>query len=465
MDDFTHATEAYLSWLRASGITISPKIHLADLRSRNASRGVVALSNIAPDEELFRIPRSIILTPSSLPSLPADADPWTGLILSLIAAHNAGPASPWAPYLAVLPPLEAFNTLLFWTEGELAELQASPVLGRIGAAEAREMIAERVVPVIEAEPARYGYAASPGRDEIFATANRFASIIMAYAFDIERDPAERQPDEEGYVTEDEDAELPKGMVPLADALNADGERNNARLFYEPDALVMKAIKPIPAGEECLNDYGELPRAEVLRRYGFVSPTYAAWDVAEVEQSLIDSVLRAGGIDIPFYTFAAERNALINDLEILDDAYEITRLTPDVHGLSIFDHALRHQILLRVLEPLPNPPPKPSHTAKDTYRYPRAWFAVLEQVIEAKLRQYGTTLFEDREILASLERAGEGAGRRGMAVQVRMAEKEVLHGALQALALGRREAAEVDIGGEKRRREEGEEGGRKVRRER
>ena len=33
-------------------------------------------------------------------------------------------------------------------------------------------------------------------------------------------------DEDGYVSEDEDEALPKGMVPMADMLNADADRNN-----------------------------------------------------------------------------------------------------------------------------------------------------------------------------------------------------------------------------------------------
>lgn len=44
---------------------------------------------------------------------------------------------------------------------------------------------------------------------------------------------------------------------------------------------MRAIKPIKAGDEIFNDYGELPRSDLLRRYGYVTDNYAKYDVAEL----------------------------------------------------------------------------------------------------------------------------------------------------------------------------------------
>lgn len=44
---------------------------------------------------------------------------------------------------------------------------------------------------------------------------------------------------------------------------------------------MKAIKPINPGAEIFNDYGEIPRADLLRRYGYVTDNYAPYDVVEL----------------------------------------------------------------------------------------------------------------------------------------------------------------------------------------
>lgn len=55
---------------------------------------------------------------------------------------------------------------------------------------------------------------------------------------------------------------------------------------------MKAIKPIAAGEEIFNDYGEIPRADLLRRYGYVTDNYAQYDVVELSLS---NICQAAGL--------------------------------------------------------------------------------------------------------------------------------------------------------------------------
>lgn len=49
---------------------------------------------------------------------------------------------------------------------------------------------------------------------------------------------------------------------------------------------MITIKPIEKGEEIFNDYGDLPRSDLLRRYGYVTDRYQPWDVVEVDSKLI-----------------------------------------------------------------------------------------------------------------------------------------------------------------------------------
>lgn len=49
---------------------------------------------------------------------------------------------------------------------------------------------------------------------------------------------------------------------------------------------MKAVQSIARGEEVLNDYGPLPRSDLLRRYGYTTPKYAPYDVVEISQDLV-----------------------------------------------------------------------------------------------------------------------------------------------------------------------------------
>lgn len=49
---------------------------------------------------------------------------------------------------------------------------------------------------------------------------------------------------------------------------------------------MLTIKPVKAGDELFNDYGELPRADLLRRYGYITDNYTQYDVVELPLTLI-----------------------------------------------------------------------------------------------------------------------------------------------------------------------------------
>ena len=44
---------------------------------------------------------------------------------------------------------------------------------------------------------------------------------------------------------------------------------------------MKSTKPISKDEEIFNDYGDLPRSDLLRRYGYITDNYSQYDVVEL----------------------------------------------------------------------------------------------------------------------------------------------------------------------------------------
>lgn len=213
----------------------------------------------------------------------------------MLHEHLLDPSSRWAPYFAILP--TDFDTLMFWTDDELAELQASAVRHKIGKEAADAAFREHILPAVRQHKDVFFGPTTGARElpdaEILALAHRMGSTIMAYAFDMEPEggDAGKEVDEEGYASEEEDEALPKGMVPLADMLNADADRNNAKLYYGTDVVEMKAIKAIKAGEEIFNDYGPLPRSDLLRRYGYVSERYAQWDVVEVPRGMVIDVAR------------------------------------------------------------------------------------------------------------------------------------------------------------------------------
>lgn len=117
--------------------------------------------------------------------------------------------STYTPYLDILP--RHLDSLIFWSEEELAELQASMVVKKIGKQGAEDMFSEHIAPI--------GLANVNTQNCHLA-----ASIIMAYAFDIPEKTStdvEEPPDgrEDDLISDHEDEEKTiLSMVPLADML-------------------------------------------------------------------------------------------------------------------------------------------------------------------------------------------------------------------------------------------------------
>ncbi|KAK1053164.1 Ribosomal lysine N-methyltransferase 4 [Friedmanniomyces endolithicus] len=325
VDHFEAGSQSFVAWLQQHGTVISSSIELADLRRHGAGRGVLAKENIAEDEELFAVPRSSILTISTS-KLPAEVktqldDPWLGLIAAMVYEYQRGSESMWEPYFAVLP--VDFDTPMFWSDGELDSLRGSAVVDKIGKLSADTAFREQVIPVIRQHGTIF-HADDMSDDDLTSLCHRMGSTIMAYAFDLEKpSPTDPHDQEDGWEEDEEESEsMSKGMISLADMLNADANRNNAKLYYEEDKVVMKSIRAIKVGEEIFNDYGPLPTADVLRRYGYVTSKYAQYDVVEVSLQLIKDVakehMRMSDRDLE------HRTRYLDDEEVLDDCYDISR---------------------------------------------------------------------------------------------------------------------------------------------
>jgi SET domain-containing protein 6 len=381
--------------------------------------------------------------------------PWLSLILVMLYEYTNGDASNWSPYFSVLP--TEFNTLMFWSEDELAELQASAVANKIGREGADEAFTELLLPVIKefaeiffAGDERAKQKAEEMRDERnILLMHKMGSLIMAYAFDVEPATPRKDVDDEGFAEEEEDEALPKGMIPLADMLNADADRNNARLFYEDKSLDMKALKPIRTGEEIFNDYGPLPRSDLLRRYGYVTDNYAQYDVVEIPMDLVSELTTAAGIH------SGERLEYLEEQEIIDTGYDITASSPFTIQESLSPELviLVETLLLPSEEfdrlkskgKLPKPEKITSKGAE-----------LLHKIVRARTAQYTTTLEQDIQSLNGVPAPGERTAkerRYAMAKAVRVGEKQLLQQTEHGLA----EIMTRDGGASKRQRAVDDEG--------
>ncbi|KAK2865467.1 hypothetical protein FQN49_003551 [Arthroderma sp. PD_2] len=438
-DQFNQLSDDFMLWLLQSSphFRVHPNICIADLRSTGAGRGIGAVRDIAEDEELFVIPDDLILSVQNSKAREAlglndkELGPWLSLIIAMIYEYYQGEQSRWAPYFHILP--TTFDTLMFWTDEQLHELQGSAVVDKIGKAAADETIREKVIPLVLANPHHFPprsdmpHLDSPdSKHALLCLAHRMGSLIMAYAFDIEKnEDAEEDAAEDGYMTDDED-EPAKGMVPLADIFNADAQRNNARLFQEEGSFVMKAIKNIHAGDEIFNDYGELPRADLLRRYGYVTDNYSQYDVVEFS---LDGICKVVGLPDSCPGPSNPRLELLDNLDMLEDGYSIPRISDSESPKDAIPEDFL--VLLRILS-LPaedlnqlkarNKAPKPEFSSVEA--------SLLRTLVTHRQTEYPTTIQDDEHILRCLEEQGGSPNdaifrRKKMAVQVRKGEKEIL----------------------------------------
>jgi len=328
--------------------------------------------------------------------------------------------SDWAPYLSILP--QELDSLVFWSEFELTQLQASAIRHKIGKAKAEEMFASSIAPL---GLSNYSIEAC----------HKSASIIMAYAFDIpdpsnDADGLDDGRAGEEYISDNgEDEKTILSMVPLADLLNADADRNNARMSYDNNVLEMRSMKPIAKGEEIFNDYGQLPRSDLLRRYGYVTDRYAKHDIVELPTELIRSAF-CKTIELAdhsmmgslFNSDLKSRLELAEREGVYDDSYDLRHA-----GLDEDEHSIPDELLALFYLLLLNDVAKDSILHHKSSLPKRSKLAtelvgqVIAVIIRAREQQYATSVEEDEKLL----NCQALTHRERMAIHVRLGEKQIL----------------------------------------
>lgn len=287
MSSATAAASAFLDWFVSQGGLVSPSVEIVDY-GHGMGRGAQATSSIQADEQLFAIPRDLVLSTSTA-SLPAKLSTeqwsalanqgWCGLILCMQYEASLGPQSRWHPYFQLLP--THFDSLMHWSDSELQELQGSMVLDKIGKEAAEADYRETVLPLLRQRPDLFGSDvtdySSPFSLQKYHT---MGSLILSRSFNV--DPSggdvnaeasgqgeeaqggasaqdsqgdvsmegpsnasqqnEHADEDEDDDDDDEEEEEESGaahvaMVPFADILNAKSGANNAELSYEAVCLV------------------------------------------------------------------------------------------------------------------------------------------------------------------------------------------------------------------------------------
>lgn len=116
----------------------------------------------------------------------------------------------------------------------------------MGKDDADESFTRSLLPIVQRYPELFGshaqaFSSPNARTALLELAHRMATLIMAYGFDIEPEMSSEEDDDDEEEGEEISGaangsaqfvyKLNKGMVPLADLFNADGDRNNVCLCF------------------------------------------------------------------------------------------------------------------------------------------------------------------------------------------------------------------------------------------
>ncbi|KAG8956267.1 hypothetical protein FRC04_004344 [Tulasnella sp. 424] len=326
-----------------------------------------------------------------------------------------------------------FNTLMFWSDEELAQLKGSTILGKIGKAEAEADYREKVLPLITRRPDLFPPAAIATHYSL----ERYhinGSRILSRSFHVEKwsgkdqnqesdedseEPKDMDVDDSGS-SEDDDEEREDtadvGMTPMADMLNARHGCNNARLFYEEGVLKMISTKRILKGEQIWNTYGEPPNSDLVRRYGHV-------DFVPMEDGTFGNpsdVVEISG-DIAVKLVDAEELEQRVDF-FLEEGGE------DVFVIEAGDDTLPEDLLVFLRLLLLSPPEWRKAKEKESLPKPKPDAESLKlarRVLEERIKEYPTTIEEDDALLQQ-----DTPQNLRSAVIVRLGEKKILRKAMQ-----------------------------------
>ncbi|XP_053304411.1 N-lysine methyltransferase SETD6 isoform X2 [Spea bombifrons] len=179
---------------------------------------------------------------------------WVPLLLALMYEATDS-TSPWAPYFGLWPELNPPDLPMFWSEDERRQLLQGTGVAEAVEKDLRNIEREYdsvVLPFIRRHPETF--CAEKHSLDLY---KRLVAFVMAYSF---QEPLEGDEDSENDVH-------PPMMVPVADLLNHVAQ-HNAQLEFTPECLRMTTTRPVQAGQELFNTYGQMANWQLLHMYGF-----------------------------------------------------------------------------------------------------------------------------------------------------------------------------------------------------
>ncbi|XP_039209499.1 N-lysine methyltransferase SETD6 isoform X1 [Crotalus tigris] len=286
------ALPVFLRWCAAAGVELSAKVGVSR-EGTVAAYGLLARESLGAGEELFRVPRTALLSQHTSALAPLlrkeeaslqSASGWVPLLISLLYESTVS-NSCWGPYFSLWPQFTDLDHPMFWGPEERARLlQGTGVLEAVekDLANIEMEYSSIILPFLKAHPDLFN-----PKVHTLDLYRRLVAFVMAYSF---QEPLNEE--------EEEEEPNPPVMVPLADLLNHVAH-HNANLEYSSESLKMVTTRPVQKGQEIFNTYGEMANWQLLHMYGFAEAYPGNTnDTADIQMStLLKAALQATDTDV------------------------------------------------------------------------------------------------------------------------------------------------------------------------
>ncbi|XP_073525143.1 N-lysine methyltransferase SETD6 [Phyllobates terribilis] len=427
----------FLGWCQKVSIQLNPKVYIS-AEDSVWQYGVLTHEDLPAGEVICSIPRSALLSQHTtqikdlLEKGQENLDSksgWVSLLISLMY-EATDESSLWAPYFGLWPQLSTPDLPMFWSENERLRLLKGtgvPEAVRKDLENIEQEYTTIVLPFIRRHPNMF----CPQKHSLDLY-KRLVAFVMAYSF---QEPLE-----------DEDSEkdaLPPMMVPVADLLNHVAH-HNAHLEFTPECLRMVTTRPVMAGQEIFNTYGEMGNWQLLHMYGFSEPhPNNINETADIPMPTLQEAALLGAESEEQRARVRERWTFLRHMDVVGE-----------EGAFVFgcDGALTEDELRTCLKLLCMSPEEfadykendgweddedegeETLSNQELSRLPPSWRRLLHRTAELALKVYATDLRSDQAILDDEAARRELSRREQYALHVRYGQKRILHRLLELTAI-------------------------------
>lgn len=342
-----------------------------------------------------------------------DLPPSIALAVHLLEERFLGVHSNFSEYIERLPPIEAINSTIFYTEDELAMLQGSQIhrvtMARVNAVENFYSALVGPVTSLAVDPPLFS------KDEFTLENFRWAmGVVWSHAFPVGT------------------AEKEVVLAPVLDTIGvclheSHCPKNRIELHAATQQLVVYASKDYAVGEEIVMDMGEKASTMFMLNHGFTRPVPSqALDQVDISILLDPNDTL---VDVKLFLLQSQNMSMDDSYvlhyggDALDDKMTTSLKIKLMQGYEVG----RFKDLLGVAQGASAEYTEPRHivSLRNEYVFTRALLLTCKNL----LQQYPTTLEHDQARLEAMK-DHLSASREAHIVRMLVLEKQIIHHAMQ-----------------------------------